>query len=367
MSPKSKFPLGSHSAKKSIGKLLTFYDRGGKQKVRLYNKPSKPASAAQVVQRNVVKDKVAVWQAFSDVDKAVWASEAKALGDPWSGYTLFMSIYVGEEEVNHNLFSATHPDTIPASPVSGDIIFSNDTPKWTKLPKGDDDKILTLKSGLPSWEPAAGAGAAGLFTLEVDENFDDLVDGDIDGKGAYTNWDAWVADNAGAATSGVVDLGGGNKVLRLEYDGGVSACYLDFSGVGKGGLRSGFVMKIRMRMNAVKNDHKGQVCIHLDTAEKVYPFYADDSGTIKFYDFSGVLSYGAYSADTWYIITAIFNINGPVLGFSGFLDGDYKIGDPSCVRTVSNLNRIRFSVVDAGVAGRQMDIDWIKVWRLNTE
>ena len=153
MSPKSKFPLGSHRAKKSIGKILTFYDRGGKQKVRLYNKPSKPASAAQVAQRIIVKDKVAFWQALSDEDKAIWNSEAKVLGDPWSGYTLFMSTYIGEEEMSHDLFSATHPDTAPGVPVSGDIILANGTPEWIRLPKGDNDQVLTLKAGLPSWEP----------------------------------------------------------------------------------------------------------------------------------------------------------------------------------------------------------------------
>jgi len=33
----------------------------------------------------------------------------------------------------HNLLSATHPDTVVASPVLGDILFANATPAWTKL------------------------------------------------------------------------------------------------------------------------------------------------------------------------------------------------------------------------------------------
>ena len=367
MSPKAKFPLGSHSAKKSIGKLLTFYDRGGKQKVRLYNKPSKPASAAQAVQRGLIRDKVAIWQAFSDEDKAVWAAEAKVLGDPWSGYTLFMSTYVGEEEVNHDLFSATHPDTVPASPVSGDIIFSNDTPKWTKLLKGDDDEILTLKSGLPSWEPAAGAGAGGLFTLEVDEDFNDLVDGDINGKGSYTNWSPWVSNNSGAATAKVVDLGGGNKILRLEYDGGDAQCHLNFSGEGDSGLRTGFVLKIRTRLNAVANDHQGACTVNLDDVVKFIAFYFQDDGSLSFYDSANRDYLDPYSPDTWYTITSIFSHYGDYLNFSGLLDGDYKCGDPSVANSNGNLNRFNLKCYDTVTAGRQFDIDWLKIWRLNTE
>ncbi len=34
---------------------------------------------------------------------------------------------------NHNLLSATHPDTVAASPVLGDLVYGNSTPAWTKL------------------------------------------------------------------------------------------------------------------------------------------------------------------------------------------------------------------------------------------
>ena len=94
MSPKAKLPLGSSKATGSISKLLTFYQRGDKQKIRLYNKPLKPASAAQLAQREIIRERVAVWQGLSDPDKAAWNLRAKALGDPWSGYTLFMRSYI---------------------------------------------------------------------------------------------------------------------------------------------------------------------------------------------------------------------------------------------------------------------------------
>ena len=153
MCAKSTLPLGSLEATKSIGKNLTFARWKKSQRLRVYSEPLKPPTPAQRAQRNIIKDKVAFWKALSDEDKAVWNSEAKVLGDPWSGYTLFMSTYIGEEEMSHDLFSATHPDTEPGVPVAGDIILANGTPEWIRLPKGDNDKILTLKAGFPSWEP----------------------------------------------------------------------------------------------------------------------------------------------------------------------------------------------------------------------
>jgi len=53
---------------------------------------------------------------------------------------------------NHNLLSATHPDTVPASPVRGDLILANITPAWTKLPIGSTDKVLMSNGTDPSWQ-----------------------------------------------------------------------------------------------------------------------------------------------------------------------------------------------------------------------
>ena len=269
--------------------------------------------------------------------------------------------------MTHKLFSATHPDTDPGDPISGDIILANGTPEWIRLPKGDDDKILTLKSGFPSWEPAAGAGPGGLFTLEVDEDFNDLVDGDIDGKGSYTNWSAWVANNAGSATTKVVDLGGGNKILRLEYDGGEAQCHLQFAGEGNSGLRTSFVLKIRARLNAVTNDHRGACTANLDAATIYTVFYFQDGAELRFWDGAVLLYLDPYSPDTWYTLTAIFLSAGTSLDFTGFLNGDYKCGKTAVTGSASGLNRINFRCYSTVTAGRQFDIDWLKIWRLNTE
>lgn len=43
--------------------------------------------------------------------------------------------------------------------TAGDIIYGGASGVATRLPKGDDDKVLMLKSGLPSWETPASGGA----------------------------------------------------------------------------------------------------------------------------------------------------------------------------------------------------------------
>jgi hypothetical protein len=51
----------------------------------------------------------------------------------------------------HNLLSATHSDTVAASPVAGDLIYANSTPAWTRLPIGSAGYYLRSNGSLPSW------------------------------------------------------------------------------------------------------------------------------------------------------------------------------------------------------------------------
>jgi len=95
MCAKSTLPFGGASATKSIGKSLTFYRRGNRQKVKSYGVPTGNPSEAQLSQQAYIRSKVAAWQALSASEKAKWNTRAKARGNPWYGYTLFMSTYVG--------------------------------------------------------------------------------------------------------------------------------------------------------------------------------------------------------------------------------------------------------------------------------
>ncbi len=79
---------------------------------------------------------------------------------PTDGYFLGWSTakgkldYIAASVSAHDLLSATHSDTVTASPVAGDIIYANATPAWTKLAKSTDGRVLTLVSGYPAWVAA---------------------------------------------------------------------------------------------------------------------------------------------------------------------------------------------------------------------
>jgi hypothetical protein len=73
--------------------------------------------------------------------KALVADSTQATGLKWD-------VPVG---ANHNLLSATHPDTTPGSPVRGDLIVANSTPLWTKFAIGSTDKVLMSNGTDPSW------------------------------------------------------------------------------------------------------------------------------------------------------------------------------------------------------------------------
>ena len=93
MCAKSTLPFGGASATKSFGKTLTFYRRGTRQKVKKYGVPAGAPSAAQIAQRESIKQRVEAWQSLSALEKTSWNNQALLRGDPWSGYTLFMSTW----------------------------------------------------------------------------------------------------------------------------------------------------------------------------------------------------------------------------------------------------------------------------------
>ena len=60
---------------------------------------------------------------------------------------------------NHNLLSATHPDTVAASPVLGDLIAANSTPAWARLAGQTTTTRKFLRqtgngtiSAIPAWD-----------------------------------------------------------------------------------------------------------------------------------------------------------------------------------------------------------------------
>lgn len=66
----------------------------------------------------------------------------------------------------HNLLSATHPDTTPASPVRGDLLIGIAGPSWSKLAIGTSGKFLRTDGTDPSWQNIAASDiTSGILTL----------------------------------------------------------------------------------------------------------------------------------------------------------------------------------------------------------
>jgi len=67
-----------------------------------------------------------------------------------SGSSIVGAVGVGA----HNLLSDTHPDTLPASPTWGDILFANSDGKWARKALGTAGYYLMVGVGEPTWSLA---------------------------------------------------------------------------------------------------------------------------------------------------------------------------------------------------------------------
>lgn len=129
--------------------------------------------------------------------------------------------------VAHNLLSATHTDTVAASPVRGDLLVGNSTPAWTKIAVGTAGQILTNNAVDPSW---SNTFARGTITTAQPWTFTQTWnDGAVTFAGIVLN----ITNTASAAASKLLDLqvGGSNK-----YTVGVTGVPTTVSGLTTAGL-----------------------------------------------------------------------------------------------------------------------------------
>jgi hypothetical protein len=80
----------------------------------------------------------------------------------------------GSGGANHNLLSATHPDTVAASPVLGDLLTGNATPAWDKVAGNITTTRQFLRqvgngaiSALPAWDTLATGDIPSLDTAKI--------------------------------------------------------------------------------------------------------------------------------------------------------------------------------------------------------
>ena len=93
----------------------------------------------------------------------------------------------GAASIQANSVDGTH--IALGSDASGDVMYYNGT-NYVRLAKGDDDQVLTLSSGVPSW--AAASGGMSGWILEDDSgdelNITNAKEVKIIGSGVTTNW-----------------------------------------------------------------------------------------------------------------------------------------------------------------------------------
>ncbi len=67
-----------------------------------------------------------------------------------------------KNDLNHNILSTTHLDTLAASVVRGDLLVGNATPKWAGLPKGAIGTVLVMGANDPGWVFMAASAITGF-------------------------------------------------------------------------------------------------------------------------------------------------------------------------------------------------------------
>lgn len=151
---------------------------------------------------------------------------------------------------NHNLLSSTHLDALAANVSSGDIIIGNNTPKWARLGKDSDGKILTLASGLPSWaDPAAAEGEA-----KFEDNFAD----------ASIYW-GWTTFNTGAGKTIAEASGVLNIAVTSTTNARWDASYYYAPCIHIGVIGFPFVFEVKINSYTVNDDTGAGIFYHART------------------------------------------------------------------------------------------------------
>lgn len=99
----------------------------------------------------------------------------------------------------HNLLSATHPDTLTASPTRGDLVVANSTPKWARFAKGALGTILQMGANDPAWTAVAAAIAHNLLdgSVHPDTVVQGATKGSLVAGNSTPKWDELVVGSDG--------------------------------------------------------------------------------------------------------------------------------------------------------------------------
>jgi hypothetical protein len=116
----------------------------------------------------------------------------------------------------HNLLSAYHGDTVSNAVVSGDLIYGNSTPAWSRLPIGNAGDVLTVVGGYPTWQALSGSGITSLNGLtassqlfaDVDDTNVTLTISSVTSTHTFTiGWTGTLAEGRGGTNQSTYAVG----------------------------------------------------------------------------------------------------------------------------------------------------------------
>jgi hypothetical protein len=127
----------------------------------------------------------------------------------------------------HNLLSATHTDSVAASPVRGDLIRGNSTPAWQRFAIGTIGQLLSTDGVDPTWVNTVARGT--ITTSQPWIWTQTWNDGSVTFTGVRVN----VTSTASAAASLMQDWQiGGTSVYAIRKDGGTLQPGIAFANLG---------------------------------------------------------------------------------------------------------------------------------------
>lgn len=262
----------------------------------------------------------------------------------------------------HAILSATHSDTLAAGVVAGDVLYGNATPKWARLAKGDNDEVLTLKSGLPSWEPAAGGAPTEAGVKIFDSDFDSLAIGDVDGLGTYTYAGTWVNNSGVDCTAEiVVDPDGGQMLSLADASGAnISEAYIELD-IGAEVLTG--IVEMKMKVSKQEAGSRGYFFFEDKAiASEHGGYFRGDADDLYYRTASGTTAKLVDAVvDTWYTVKWYFC---RLANYSVWWVDDVFEQSRLVVNTGNKFDKIIFYTRDT-YSGNTFDIKYVKVWNLN--
>jgi len=231
---------------------------------------------------------------------------------------------------------------------------------------GDAGKFCKVKATEDGLEFGAGGdGGDGGPVLIFDSEFNDLALGNINGKGVYTLWGAWVNGSGAGCTAEIVADPGNGRMLRLDDQSAVNECHvsLTMTPALSAEVLVG-VVEWKMKINQFAAGSRGYFNIQdkdIGGTEQG-GYFRGDSNDIWYRSSGGITAHLVNAVvDTWYIVRCFFDRLGNYTVW--WVDGAFE-QNRIIMNTGDKFDKLVFSTRDIH-SGNVFDIKYVKVWSLN--